>query len=263
MMKSPLLLLLLGVGAVQAQVADDLSERDRQTIRALDADIEERENVISSMEAKLEDYLAALPADESARTEWQQTRLREMESGVEFMQEYQEALVRRRQELVEGQSVANTFARAVDYIFYPNFEADSVLDRFSDAELQILRANSDALNSMIRAALGWQDSIGGAKLMAHLGLRENFDYLRSHMLEPGRTYGWEGLYTSDEERYYADGQYVYHSQYLAAIEELMGAPLHEVIELTERERQRIDDLVADANHESHHWAIWISRKLEL
>ena len=91
---------------------------------------------------------------------------------------------------------------------------------------------------------------------------ENFYYLRRHMLEPGRTYGWEGLYSSDEERYYADGQYVYHSQYLAAIEELMGAPLHQVIQLTDREKKRIDDLVADPGHESHHWAIWISRKLE-
>jgi hypothetical protein len=41
----------------------------------------------------------------------------------------------------------------------------------------------------------------------------------------------------------------------------MGAPLHEVIELTDRERKRIVDLVAEPDHESHHWAIWISRKL--
>ena len=261
-MRTSLLLLLLAVGAAEAQVAEEPSERDQQAARALDVEIESREDVMALLEAQLEDYLATLPSDETARTEWQQTRLRQMESGLESMQAQQKFFVRRRQELVEGTSVANTFARATNYIFYPNFEADSVLETFSDTELQILEENSDALNSIIRAALGWQDSVGGAKLMAHFGLKENLDYLRSHMLEPGRTYGWEGVYSSDEERYHSDGQYVYHSQYLAAIEELMDAPLHEVIELTEREKQRIDSLVADASHESHHWAIWISRKLE-
>jgi len=100
----------------------------------------------------------------------------------------------RRQESAEGTRVANTFARAVNYIFYPNFEADSVLETFSDAELQILEENPDALNSIIRAALGWQDSVGGAKLMAHFGLTQNFDYLRRtasgkcrHWLAPGWT----------------------------------------------------------------------------
>jgi hypothetical protein len=220
-------------------------------------------NVIVLAEVQLEEFLKTLPADETAHSEAEQTMLRRLEAGVDSMRSRQEAFARRRQELVEGTTVANAFARAADYIFYPNFEAASVLESFSDAELEIFRENSDALNSMIRAALGWQESVGGAKLMAHLGLAENFDYLRWHMLEPGRTYGWEGIYTSDEERYYADGQYVYHSQYLAAIEELMGAPLHEVIALTERERQRIEDLIADPGHESHHWAIWMSRKLQL
>lgn len=262
-MRTSLLLLLLAVGAAQAQVVDDPSERDQQAIRAVDAEIESLGDFIASAEVQLEQYLETLPADETARSEAEQTTLRRLEAGLDFMQARQEVFARRRQELVEGTTVANAFARAAGYIFYPNFEQDSVSESFSDAELLIFRENSDALNSMIRAALGWRDSVGGAKLMAHFGLAENFDYLRSHMLDPGRTYGWEGIYSSDEERYYADGQYVYHSQYLAAIEELMGAPLHEVIELTEREKQRIDDLVADPSHESHHWAIWISRKLQL
>lgn len=262
-MRTSLLLLLLAVGAAQAQVAGELTERDQQAIRALDADIERRQEVISLAEVQLREYLEILPADETARSEAQQTTLRRLKSGLDLMQAHQEAFVRRRRELVEGTSVANTFARAANYIFFTDFSIDSVLETFSDHELRILGEHADALNSMIRTALGWQDSVGGALLMAHFGLAENFDYLRWHLLEPGRTYGWEGIHRNDEERYYADGQYVYHSQYLAAIEELMGAPLHEVIELTEREKQRISDLVADPDHESHHWAIWISRKLQL
>ena len=159
--------------------------------------------------------------------------------------------------------VANTIAKAAKYIFFTDFVQASPEEIFSEAELAILGEYPEALNSMKRAALGLQESVGGAMLMAHFGLTENFDYLRYHMLEPGRTYGWEGLYTSDEERYYSDGQYVFHSQYLLAIEELMGAPLDEVIELTDRERMRIDELVADPGNESHYWAVWISRKLRL
>ena len=262
-MKTSLLLLLLAIGVTQAQVANERSERDQQTIRALDADIEMRQDLISLAEEQLEEYLETLPADETARSEAQNTELQRLMLGLELTQSHQGALVRRRQELVEGTSVANTFARAASYIFFTDFAIASVLETFSDHELRILGEHASALNSMIRTALGWQESIGGAMLMAHFGLAENFDYLRSHMLEPGRRYGWEGTYSNDEERFYADGQYVYHSQYLAAIEELMGAPLHEVIELTEREKQRIDELVADPGHESHHWAIWIGRQLQL
>jgi hypothetical protein len=159
--------------------------------------------------------------------------------------------------------VANAIAKAANYIYSTDFIQESVPDTFSDDEMQVLAANPDALNLMIRDALGHQHSVGGAKLMAHFGLRENFDYLRHQMLKPGRTYGWEGTYSNDEERYYSDGQYVYHSEYLAAIEEPAGTPLHEAIDLTGRERQRIADLAAKPNHESHHWAIWISGRLGL
>jgi hypothetical protein len=262
-MRASLLLLLLAVGPVQAQVAAGPSERDQQAIRALDAEIEELGDVIALTEVRLDEYLKALPADETARTDAAQTTMRQLEASLDLMLARHEGLTRRRQELVDGTNVANTFARAANYIFFTDFATGSVSENFSDHELRILGEHPEALNSMIRAALGWQDSVGGALLMAHFGLAENFDYLRSHMLAPGRTYGWEGLYTNDEERFYADGEYVYHSQYLAAIEELMGAPLHEVIELTESEKQGIDDLVADPSHESHHWAIWISRKLQL
>lgn len=261
-MRNSLLLLLLAIGVAQAQVANERSARDQQTIRALDADIEMRQDLISLAEVRLEEYLETLPADETARSEAQHTELQRLMFGLELTQAHQGALVLRRQELIDGTSVANTFARAANYIFFTDFAIDSVLETFSDHELRILEEHAGALNSMIRTALGWQDSVGGAMLMAHFGLAENFDHLRWHMLEPGRRYGWEGSYSNDEERYYADGQYVYHSQYLEAIEELMGAPLHEVIELTEREKQRIDDLVADPSHESHHWANWIGRKLQ-
>ena len=262
-MRTSLLLLLLAVGVAQAQVADAPSERDQQAIRALDEEIDEIEDVIALTEVRLENYLETVPVDETARSDVEQAMPRRLEARLDLMQSRHEGLRRRRQELVEGASVASAFARAANYIFFEFFDQDPVSERFSDDELRILGEHRDALNSMIRAALGWQDSVGGAMLMAHFGLTENFDFLRDHMLEPGRTYGWEGLYTSDEERYYADAQYVYHSQYLVAIEELMGAPLHEVIELTEREKRRIQDLVADPGHESHHWAIWMSVKLQL
>jgi hypothetical protein len=159
--------------------------------------------------------------------------------------------------------VANTIAKAATYIYSTDFIYYPVPDAFSVEELQVLAANPDALNSMIAGALGVQDSVGGARLMAYFGLKENFDYLRYHFLEPGRTYGWEGTYSNDEERFYSDNQYVYHSQYLAAIEELMGEPVSEIIDPTSEEKRRIADLAANPNHESYHWAIWISRKLGL
>ncbi len=159
--------------------------------------------------------------------------------------------------------VATTVAKAANFIYSTDFIHDPVEETFSADELQVLRENPDALNSVIRTALGLQHSIGGAMLMAHFGLDENVDYLRYRLLEPGRTYGWEGTYASDEERFYSDGQYVYHSVYVVALEDVTGLPLHEAVELTEKEKQRIDTLAASPDHESHHWAIWISRKLGL
>jgi len=159
--------------------------------------------------------------------------------------------------------VADTIAKAANYIYSTDFTQGPVVDTFSEDELRVLGKNPDALNSLIKSALGLQHSVGGAMLMAHFRLQENFDYLRHRMLEPGRRYGWEGTYANDEERYYSDHQYVYHTRYLPAIEELIGSPLHESIELTDKEKKRIDDLVASPTNESHHWSIWISRKLGL
>jgi hypothetical protein len=116
---------------------------------------------------------------------------------------------------------------------------------------------------MIREALGVQHSVGGAMLMAHFDLKNNVDYLRSHILEPGRTYGWEGTYENDEERFYSDGQYVYHSIYVKAFEDLAKEPLHEAIKLDSRERENILRLASTQAHESYHWAIWLGRKFRI
>jgi hypothetical protein len=117
----------------------------------------------------LEEYLETLPADETARSEAQQNRLRQLEAGLAFMQARQEAFVRRRQELAEGTNVANAFAIAANYIFFTDFATGTVSENFSDRELSMLGEHPDALNSMIRTALGRQNSVGGAMLMAHSG----------------------------------------------------------------------------------------------
>ena len=58
-------------------------------------------------------------------------------------------------------NVANTIAKAATYIFFPDFAQASVSEAFSEDELAILGEYPEALNSMIRAALGWQDSVCG------------------------------------------------------------------------------------------------------
>ena len=159
--------------------------------------------------------------------------------------------------------VATAVAKAANFIYSTDFIHDPVEETFSEDELRVMGENPDALNSMIRNALGLQHSVGGAMLMVHFGLDQNVDYLRYHVLKPGRTYGWEGTYADDEERFYSDGQYVYHSVYVRALEDVTGLPLHEAVELTDKEKERIDKLAVSPGHESHHWAIWIGRKLGL
>jgi hypothetical protein len=163
----------------------------------------------------------------------------------------------------KADEVARTIAKAANYIYFRSFEQDPVVDSFTKNELETLSKHLGPLNSLIRGAIGVQHSIGGAMLMAHFSLKDNFDYLRSTMLAPGRFYGWEGSYTNDEDTFYSDEQYVYHSKYLKAIEKLMNAPLHEVIILNNRERKHILDISANPNHESYHWSIWIGRKLRI
>lgn len=159
--------------------------------------------------------------------------------------------------------VATAIAKAATFIYSTDFIHDRVEETFSEDELRVLGENPDALNSMIRHALGMQHSVGGAMMMAYFELDQNVDYLRYRVLEPGRTYGWEGTYTNDEERFYSDRQYVFHSVYVRALEDVTGLPLQEAVELTATEQERIDELVLSPGHESQHWAIWISRKLGL
>ena len=156
--------------------------------------------------------------------------------------------------------VAQAFARAANYIYYIGFEHDPVATAFSEGELKILDDNRDALNLMIREAMGGQHSVGGALLSAYFGIDENLDLLRYVVLDPGRVYGWEGSPVSDDW-FYEDHQYVYHSRYVEAIEQITGKPLHEFVELTEHERDRINAIASNPRHESREWALWISRKL--
>ena len=163
----------------------------------------------------------------------------------------------------DASDVAHAFSRAANFIYYTGFEHSSVTSAFSEKELRILDSNREALNLMIREALGVQDSVGGAMLTAHFGIDKNLDLLRYQILEPGRAYGWEGSYMAGEDWYMSDEQYVYHSRYIEALESITGKPVHEVIELTERERNRINELAADPSNEHWEWAMWISRKLGL
>ena len=159
--------------------------------------------------------------------------------------------------------VAEAFSKAAAYIYYSSFEVEPVERAFSPKELKILDEHLEPLNRMIRDALGRQHSVGGAALTAYFGIEANLDLLRWQLLNPGRTYGWEGPDYSLEESYLDDGQYVYHSQYLKAIETLTGKPVAETIHLDEREREEILRLTRIPDAESHYWAIWISRKLNL
>ena len=164
---------------------------------------------------------------------------------------------------VSNEDVANTVSKAANYIYFASFEQDSVTTAFGEDELKILSAHLEPLDVMIREALGVQHSVGGAMLMAHFGLKDNMDYLRSHILTPGRTYGWEGSYESDEKRFYSDHQYVYHSVYVKAFEALSGAPLHEAITLSSRETESLLRLATNQSSESYYWAIWLGRKFRI
>ena len=161
----------------------------------------------------------------------------------------------------EADDVANAFARAANYVYYSGFEHSSVANAFTENEQRLLGENREALNTIIRKALGIQDSVGGALLTAHFGFDENVDRLRYRILDPGRAYGWEGSNMADEEWYMSDHQYVYHSRYIESLEAITGRPVHEVIELTESERDRIIDLAANPPNQHWEWAMWISRKL--
>ncbi len=158
--------------------------------------------------------------------------------------------------------VANAIAKAAGYIYFSSFEQDPVTYAFDENELEILSNHLEPLDLLIRDALGVRDSVGGAMLMAHFGLAANMDFLRSHILKPGRYYGWEGSYDDDdEEKYFSDHQYVYHSKYVKAYEAVAGAPLYEVIKLSSSESEKIRQLAATPNKEHYHWANWIGRKM--
>lgn len=163
----------------------------------------------------------------------------------------------------EADEIAHLVADAAVCIFYPHFDAVTPENMFDERELEILEHYAQQINVMIREALGTGDSVCGAYFSQRFGLKQNLDLLRYHILEPGRFYGWEGSYRADGEQIYADEQYVYHSKYIAVAESLAGEPIKDIIQLTDQEEAKILSIANDANHESHEWALWLLRKLEV
>ena len=163
----------------------------------------------------------------------------------------------------DEQFVAATFAKAAGYIFNTDFAQGSVLGVFDEAELAVLSENDAALNSMIRDALSMSESVGGARLAAHFELEAQITLLRFRLFRPGTGHYWDGPDYSSEEAHLNDGQFVYHSEYLAAIEAASGQPIYEAAQPTESEVQELVRLMADPSSDNYYWAKWLARKLRL
>jgi hypothetical protein len=53
------------------------------------------------------------------------------------------------------------------------------------------------------------------------------------------------------------------SKYISVAESLAGEPIRDIIQMTDAEEARILSIANDENHESHEWALWILRKLDV
>lgn len=163
----------------------------------------------------------------------------------------------------DERSVAATFSKASIYLYSEDFIYEPVTEWFSEEELSILQEHNTELNSMVRNALNFGHSVGGAALTAHFKQEENFPLLRWRLLWPGTAYGWEGPDYDSEEDYLTDNQFVYHSVYLWAIEETMGQPVYEVVQLTQQEHEDLFRYLAGPEYVNYYWAKWLARKLLL
>ena len=166
----------------------------------------------------------------------------------------------------EGQDpAAATFAKAAilvfsgDWIYYDV----PVTKMFSGQDLEILRRNLPSLITMVEAALGTGNSVGGAKLAGHFKASKVIPLLRQHLLMPQRTYGWEGPDYSKPESYLFDEQYQYSMAYLQAIEDISGKPIHQAVNLIPAEIEGLDKYARNSESEYCHWAIWLKNKLHL
>jgi hypothetical protein len=163
----------------------------------------------------------------------------------------------------EPNDVARLFADAAACIYYPYFDAPTIEEGFDSNELEVLARFTTQLNSMIRDALGRGDSICGAYFTEFFRLEQNLDLLRAQVLTPDRFYGWEGEYGSGDSPEFSDDQYVYDSKYIRVIESLTGGPIESFMTLSSREKSQLLIIANDPSHESHEWALWILRKLNV
>lgn len=174
--------------------------------------------------------------------------------------------------LANTDETARTFSKTATYIFNLDHAIEPVTDFFSKQELKILEKNKTELDPMIGMALQFQHSVGGAKLMAHFGLKTHLSFLRKRFLEPGRPYGWESSTTSPKEReaeLLQDHQYPYAHQYLEALEKLMQKKIHKIIKLTPEEKRSLVIRATSYNANNHDewtehlWARWMQKKLKI
>ena len=162
-------------------------------------------------------------------------------------------------------TLAETMAKAKKHIFDPDFLAPEPTAIFNLRELAILNENLEVVSEMIQQALEKQNSVVGADLVAYFKLQKNFLALRKRLLIPGYMYGWDG--ENSEENRLSDHQYVFHTRYVAAIEKLKGAKLHQVIVLTTKESEALNkryfDLKDSHNLQGFYWVKWIMLKLKI
>jgi len=164
---------------------------------------------------------------------------------------------------MEKDNVAHVFATAAIRVFdddHADFDVP-IEEVFSTHDLAILGENRDALVSMIESALGWQDSVWGARLAGHFRVEKVLWLVRNHFLTPRRCYGWEGPDYSQLESFLTDNQYQYSITYLEAIEAITGKPIADAIVLTPDESARIEKHATNEKSVFYHWALWIQRKL--
>ena len=158
-----------------------------------------------------------------------------------------------------GQVFAMTAIRVFDRD-HADFDI-RIEEAFSTRELVILGENREAFVSMIECALGWQDSVWGARLAGEFRVERVLWLVRNHFLTPRRCYGWEGPDYSELESFLTDNQYQYSITYLEAIEAITGKPIAEAIVLTVAESERIEKHATNEKSAFHHWGLWIQRKL--
>lgn len=164
---------------------------------------------------------------------------------------------------MEKDNVAHVFATTAIRVFdvaHADFDVP-IEEVFSTHDLAILGENRDALVSMIEFALGWQDSVWGARLAGHFRIEKVLWLVRHHFLTPRRCYGWEGPDYSQLESFLTDNQYQYSITYLEAIEAITGKPIADAIVLTPAESARIEKHATNEKSVFYHWALWIQRKL--